>query len=323
MDDLSDPFAGTSYRTLGILGAGASARVYEVEHRTIHKRLVAKLLHLSFAEDPQVVERMLKEGRALASVQHPNLVEVVDFSYTDDGIPYLIMERLAGTDLRQALKETGPMPLKRALRYATQALSALHAAHSADIIHRDVKPENLFLHRLPSGRQAIKVLDLGLAKARELSERKPLGESEYPTEEGALVGTPHYMAPEQISNGEVDGRTDVYAMGCVLYELVTGVPPFDRHKTAPDILQAHLLEAPVPPSKRARRHALRVVDGLVLKALAKNQRDRYESAEEFEIAIRRTEVALRRALIPSLFLISAVVAASVTSALLWSMLPIR
>lgn len=309
MDELSDPFVDTPYRTLGLLGTGGAARVYEVEHRAIGKRLVAKLLHTSLADDPETVERMNREGRALVAAAHPNLVEVLDFQYTDHGVPYLVMERLVGNDLRQELSRTGPLPVLDALRYAQQALSALETAHRARIVHRDIKPENIFLHQLPSGTRVVKVLDLGLAKI--LGGRH----ADVGDDDRAPVGTPSYMAPEVLAGGPVDHRADIYAMGAVLYEMLAGSRPFEAPNNA-EGSSALVADRPEPPSARAGRRLPKRLNDLVMRALAKDPDARFQSAAEFEAALRRVEADLSRALSPSLVLLSAGLSGTLTFLLL-------
>jgi serine/threonine protein kinase len=321
---LADPFEDTPYSEIRRLGRGASAGVFEVEDRKLGKRFVAKLLHTWLADDPQVVERMLREGRALAKISHPHLVEIVSSGYTDGGLPYLIMERLIGCDLRGQLKN-GPLPLLDALQYCFQALSALHCAHCAGIVHRDIKPENIFLHRLPSGEVIVKILDLGLAKIRELGEGSRVPEAQYPTEEGERVGTPHYMAPEQIEGGEaIDGRADVYSLGVVLYELLAGSGPFDHYESASGVLQAHLHVQPEPLSKRSRRRIPRALELAVMKAMAKDPRQRFQSAAELEEELARIyQAEQKRILVAAPFILSAVLAGALTFGLLWSLFPLR
>lgn len=297
MDELTDPFADTPYRTLGLLGTGGAARVYEVEHRAIGRRLVAKLLHNSLADDRTTVERMNREGRSLVAAAHPHLVEVLDFDYTDEGVPYLVMERLVGCDLRQELSRVGPLPILDALRYAQQALSAFETAHRAHIVHRDIKPENIFLHQLAPGRRIVKVLDLGLAK---IVSGRP---SDIP--EDGLLGTPSYMAPELIERGQVDARTDVYAMGAVLYEMLAGSGPFDEHTTRAGILDAQVRREPAPLPVRSNRRLPSKLSDVVMRALAKDPARRFQSAAEFESALKRIETELTRSLTPSLVLLSA------------------
>jgi len=312
MDELTDPFADTPYRTLGLLGTGGAARVYEVEHRAIGKRLVAKLLHNSLAEDPATVERLNREGKALVAAAHPNLVEVLDFAYTDEGVPYLVMERLVGRDLRQELGGAGPLPVLEALRYAQQTLSALETAHRAHIVHRDIKPENLFLHQAGATR-VVKVLDLGLAKILQ-------GHHEETADDNAMVGTPNYMAPEVIESGRVDPRTDIYAVGVVLYEMLAGVGPFDEHTTRAGILDAHVHQEPAPLAARAGRRLPASLNRIVMKAMAKDPARRFQSAAEFEAALSQVEAELMRALSPALVLLSAGLCGTATFLLLRAVL---
>jgi serine/threonine protein kinase len=309
MDELSDPFADTPYRTLALLATGGAARVYEVEHRAIGKRLVAKLLHTSLADDPSTVERMSREGKALVAAAHPHLVEVLDFDYTDEGVPYLVMERLVGNDLRQELSRSGTLPVLDALRYTQQALSALETAHRAQIVHRDMKPENIFLHQLPDGARIVKVLDLGLAKI--LGGRY----ADLP-EDNAVVGTPSYMAPEAITTGRVDHRADVYAMGAVLYEMLSGTRP-EAYMRRPERGSRPEIAPRLPtPPPRARRRLPRSLEPIVTRALATDPNRRFQSAAEFESALRRIEAELARSLSPSLVFLSAGVAGVLTFLLL-------
>ena len=321
---LADRFDDTPYREIQRLGRGASASVFEVEHRELGNRFVAKLLHTWLADDPQVVERMLREGRALAKISHPHLVDILASGYTATGLPYLIMNRLVGCDLREELKK-GPLPLLDALRYCTQALSALHCAHSAGIIHRDVKPENIFLHRETSGEVTVKILDLGLAKIREHEEGSRFAEAQYPTEEGERVGTPHYMAPEQVEGGEpIDRRADVYALGLVLYEVLVGAGPFDHYESTAGILQAHLHVRPDPLSKRTSRRIPRDLEQAVMKATAKDPAQRFGSAAEMEEELARiTRAEELRSLVAAPFVLSAVLGGGLTFALLRFLFPLR
>jgi serine/threonine protein kinase len=319
MDEASDPFANTPYRTLAFLGTGGSALIYEVEHRSLRQRRVAKLLKESLADDPQVVERMWREGNALVAAAHPNLLEVFDFGYTDDGIPYLVTERLDGNDLRQELLRRGPLPLLEAIRYAEQAAAALETAHQKGIVHRDVKPENLFLHQKSPGVRELKVLDLGLAKMQGSAAES----QRYPTEEGTLVGTPHYMAPEVVRDEKIDHRVDVYALGAVLYEMLVGSGPFDHLKSAHRVLRAHVDVPPEPPSRRSTRRLPRSLDRVVLKALAKNARERFSSAAELEASLKQIEIELTQPIIPSIAALSALVTGSITFLVLWALFGVR
>lgn len=309
MDELTDPFVDTPYRTLGLIGTGGAARVYEVEHRAIGKRLVAKLLHNSLADDPATVDRMSREGRALVAAAHPHLVEVLDFAYTDEGVPYLVMERLVGCDLRQELSRNGPLPILEALRYAQQALSALEAAHRAHIVHRDIKPENLFLHQEPDRPRVLKVLDLGLAKIMK-------GRYANASDGDDWVGTPSYMAPEIIESNTSDFRADIYAMGAVLYETLSGVRPLGDLSNHSQIMEAHRSFSLPPLPIHGKRRLPSSLNRIVMKALSKDRDARFQSAAEFEAALRRVEIELTRSLNAGWVLLAAGVSGVVTFLLL-------
>jgi serine/threonine-protein kinase len=282
-------------------------------HRELGNRFVVKLLKAALADDRQAMDRMRLDGQALAALQgHPHLVDVLGLDYTDDVRPYLVMERLTGVDLRDELAK-GRLPVGRALRYVREAANGLAAAHERGIVHRDVKPENLFLV-LPE--RSIKVLDFGLAKVLDSAQAK-VAPLRYPTEGGMLVGTPPYTAPEQIMGERVDGRADVYALGVVLFELLTGKLPF-AGKTSGEVFRAHLRE-PVPKPSAQARGVPRAVDRLVQKAMATKPSARFASSADFERAVAecaRRVRGSRARLDAKWFALSALVGAVFTYALL-------
>jgi serine/threonine-protein kinase len=222
-----------------------------------------------------------------AKLQHQNVVRILDCGATVDGRPYLVLERLDGQTLADALDDTsaGYLPVERALDVAWQALCGLGHVHERKLVHRDVKPSNLFL----CSNGVVKVLDFGVAKMLvALTGVVPLAK---PTQRGAAVGTPKFMAPEQVRGRTIDSRADLYAMGVVLYLMVTGATPFQHHTEPADLLRAHLTEEPRPPSTVARQPIAAALDDVILRALAKDPDDRFRTAEEFASAI----AVLRRA----------------------------
>jgi serine/threonine-protein kinase len=282
--DEPDPFEGTPYRVVGMMRRGGTADLYEVVHRELGNRFALKLLSVVLAEDRQAQDRMRVDGQSLAALQgHPHLVSVFGFDYTDDVRPYLVMERLYGVDLRDELSRRGRLPVNEALRHVREAANGLGAAHERGIVHRDVKPENLFL-LLPE--RSIKVLDFGLAKILD-STRASVTPLRYPTESGTLVGTPQYTAPEQIMGDPVDGRADVYSLGVVLFELLTGKPPF-AGKTSLEQFTAHLT-APAPKPSAHAPGIPAAVDRLVQRAMAKRAKDRFADMADFEAAVTECE----------------------------------
>jgi serine/threonine-protein kinase len=225
------------------------------------------------------------EARAAVLVRHPHLVDTTDFDTTTDGRPFLVMELLEGGDLRAEITRLGQLSLRDAVRYLRETAEALAGAHEQGVVHRDLKPENIFLHQLSSGPRTVKVLDLGLAKIVDLGRRQNAKTRLCPTEKDMFVGTPEYVAPEQLLGRPVDHRADIYAMGVVLYELITGVRPFAQ---ATDPTGACLELVPAPPSKR-RRGIPRTLDRIVMKALERDPANRFQAALELERALARTE----------------------------------
>lgn len=282
-----DPLAGTPYRTLGPLGRGAMGEVVDAEHRALGKRVVVKLLHARLRSRPDLVDRMRLEGQALALLQHPNIVAVTDLGFTADDRPFLVMERLRGRTLRDELRARGSIPTPEALGMAAQALAGLAAAHDAGIVHRDVKLENLFVCDAADGApRALKILDFGLAKVIEVDgEARAPRPLEVPTAEGVALGTPRFFSPEQAAGDPVDGRTDVYAMGAVLYALIAGRGPFEHLHTVAELLDAHLSTPPEPPSRHAPQPVSAALDQAILKALAKLPEDRFQTARAFAGAL--------------------------------------
>jgi len=208
----------SAYRIVELTGVGGMGRVYRAEQLALGRSVAIKVIHPQLSNDDLFAERFYQEARAASALNHPNTVSVIDFGRTEDGMHYLVMEYLQGQDLSQVLL-AGPLSIARACAIGVDMLSALSEAHVNGIVHRDIKPENLFVEHLRSGRDVVKVLDFGIAKlATERSTTSTHGDE--------LVGTPEYMSPEQVRGEPVDGRSDLYATGVVLYELLTGKVPF-------------------------------------------------------------------------------------------------
>ena len=287
-----NPFEGTPYRAVRRLGAGGMGEVYEVEHEIVGKRMVAKVLRAELATDPGTVDRMRVEAQALARLDHPNIVSVSDFRATGDGRPFFVMERLDGCTLGQELRRRGAFTVEQAIDIARQVLKALTAAHGLGLVHRDIKLDNVFLHRTPAGDRIVKVLDFGVAKVLGGHGGRGPAPPSLPTAEGVIVGTPRYVSPEQVRGKDVDHRADIYGVGLMLYTLIAGRGPFDHVQGRKDLFLAHLTEEPDPPSKLAKQSVPNELDAAILRAIQKSPDDRYQTAESFEVAL--ASIASRR-----------------------------
>lgn len=267
------------YRICSLIGEGGMGAVYLAEHTHMRKRFALKLLHAQMADNEEVLARFRREAEAAAHVEHPNIIAATDFGQTDDGAFFLVLEYCDGTTLRDKL-EKGPFPAARALHVARQTAFALERAHQAGIVHRDLKPENVMLVAKGSDPDFVKVLDFGVARFDPPSGAT----AQFLTQVGTVMGTPSYMAPEQAVGDRVSHRADFYALGCVLYEMLTGFVPFSGDVL--ELLTKHIT-APVPPmSERAPGVVVPPpVEALVRKLLEKDANDRYPTARALIEAI--------------------------------------
>ncbi|MCX5745433.1 MAG: serine/threonine-protein kinase [Proteobacteria bacterium] len=259
-----DPLIGRvfeqRYEIRTTLGEGGMGTVYRGWQLSVDREVAIKVVHPSIASDRTAVKRFLREARLSSRLSQPNIVNVYDFGQTEDGILYLVMELLRGNTLGHELASTRAMPMRRVLTIALQLCDALQAAHSMGIIHRDLKPGNVVVLSDPPGRDLIKVLDFGLAKSL-ISESM----SSNVTNTNAILGTPLYMAPEQIEGKATDQRADIYALGCMLHQMLTGRPPF-LADNANMVLAAHLSD-PVPPLPATVPRALvGMIESMMAKA---------------------------------------------------------
>ncbi|WP_242360201.1 protein kinase [Anaeromyxobacter sp. SG17] len=273
-----DGVVADRYRLVELLGEGGMGRVYKAEHIRMGKTLALKLLREDFAREPTAAERFLAEARAVSRLSHPHTLAVFDFGEVGrQGGLYLAMEYVPGEDLAAALARSGPFPEARAREVGQQVLGSLAEAHDAGVVHRDVKPANVMLMRTRGGEDFVKVLDFGIASLRDdFAGGADAGA-------GAILGTPAYLAPEQARGSALDGRADLYALGCVLYELVAGRPPF----VAPSpmaVVKAHLSQEP-PPLASLAPGVSRAFADVVHRALAKRPQDRFPSADAMRAAL--------------------------------------
>ena len=269
-----------NYQVTRLLGEGGMGVVYQAEHPVIGRKVAIKLLHLSLAKDAEVVARFFNEARAIHTIRHENIVEIMDFGQTATGQPYFIMEFLGGEAMNDRLAR-GPMPPPQVAEIAGQICRALAAAHDKGIVHRDLKPHNVQLLTQPSGRIQAKLLDFGVAKIMNAAD---LSQS-VKTRTGSLMGTPLYMSPEQCKGaGELDHRTDIYSLGVMLYEMLAGRPPFVAEGVG-ELFALHMLQQPPPLTNFAPDTPPAMV-AAVMRALAKKPADRFASMEELRQAFQ-------------------------------------
>src|SRR5262245_25886431 len=269
-DTLIDQVFDGRYRVVRKLGTGGMANVYLAEDQELGRSVAIKMLDERHSQDEQFVERFRREAKNAAGLSHPNIVSIYDRGQAE-GTYYIAMEYLEGRTLKELLITRGPTPLAVAIDYARQILGALGFAHRHGIVHRDIKPHNVVV--APDGR--LKVTDFGIARS---------GTSQM-TETGSIIGTAQYLSPEQARGAPVTPASDIYSVGIVLYEMLTGQVPFTGD-TPLEIAMKHLSATPEPPSEQ-RPEVPHELDSIVLRALAKNPDDRYESADEMDADLAR------------------------------------
>jgi serine/threonine protein kinase len=262
-------FAG--YRILGVLGRGGMSVVYAAEHIRLGRMVALKLLTPALAADESFRERFMRESRLAATLDHPNIIPIYDAGEAE-GFLYIAMRHVEGPDLGEVLKENGQLPIGQTLFYIEQVAGGLDQAHEQGLVHRDVKPANILIAK-PSDR--VYLTDFGVVRATSSGGL---------TKTGYFLGTFEYAAPEQIEGKEVDGRTDLYALGCVVYEALSGEPPF-LADTEASVIHAHLVEP--PPRLTTKRPDLPLpINDVIATAMAKSKEDRFSSAGELVRALR-------------------------------------
>ena len=279
----ADPMVGSilggRYRIVKLLGEGGMGAVYVGEQQmgTKVRKVAVKTLHPHLSKDPKVKARFQREVGTIAELEHPNTIQVYDFGTTDEGLLYLVMEFVDGTNVADILEKNGAMDIGRVEKIMTQVCGSLEEAHSRGIVHRDLKPENVVLTERAGTKDFVKVLDFGIAKRSNEEDKQ----EQKLTQQGMVLGTPPYMSPEQFTGQPIDKRSDIYSLGVMMYEMICGRLPFDantawewatQHMTVPP----HALEstpngAKVPPRMKAA----------IMKALEKNKENRWSSVREF------------------------------------------
>jgi phosphate/phosphite/phosphonate ABC transporter binding protein len=268
------PMVGGKYKLGRLIGEGGMGAVYEAEHTGLGVRVAVKLLNEMFTTDPAALARFRREARAAAAIRHGNIVEVTDTGTDDEGVPFIVMELLEGESLSSLLRRERVLPAPTAVAVASQILAGLAAAHDKNVIHRDLKPGNIILARTPDGATQVKILDFGISKFNVGNTSADV------TATGAVVGTPRFMAPEQAKGQpDLDGRVDIYAVGVLLYRMVTGRLPFAA-KTQDEIIQLILEGRPAPP-RQLRPELSPELEKVILRAMAQEREDRYPDARVF------------------------------------------
>ncbi len=272
------------YEVEEVIGEGGMGCVFRAIQPRLKRAVCIKTLLPQFARDEQVMARFEREATTTATLKHPNIVAIIDVGRADDGSPYIVMEYVEGRPLRQVLRDEAPVPAARAIALVDQVLAGLAEAHANNIVHRDLKPSNVLVVALKDGSEHCKVLDFGIARvigSDGTDEAEP-----HLTRTGMMLGTPGYMAPEQISTGDFDHRADLYAAGVILFELLTGQRLF-RAPNETELLKKTLLEDAPKPSSRTANNIPAALDEVVLRAVSRDLKVRYASATDFREALTK------------------------------------
>jgi serine/threonine protein kinase len=279
-----DPLIGTtvdSYQVESVVGTGAMGIVYRGVHNVIGKAVAIKVLKPDYADDPEMVQRLVREARTVNAIRHPGIVDIFGFgTLPRSGQPYIVMDLLEGEPLDAFIAREAPVPVRTAGAILEELLSALHAAHQVGVVHRDLKPGNVFLEALPEGGFKLKVIDFGLARQADKA-----GGSIRPTNPGTLIGTPAFMAPEQVLGQKLSPATDLYAVGGIAYQLLTGHLPHEA-PSAIEVLSQKMSHDPIRP-KQWNPKLSDELDAWVMSMLAREIPDRLGDADEARRQLRR------------------------------------
>lgn len=281
-DDLTGTtLAGERYTLVRILGKGGMGYVYEAKHNVLRKRVAIKVLSRQFCNNEELVERFVREARSSSMLEHENVIDVTDFGTTPQGSVFICMELLQGESLGETIRSGGALSWQRAKPMILQVCRAMHVAHSKGVMHRDLKPDNCFRTKRGGNPDFIKVLDFGLAKVfgDDVSSSNNL------TQAGSLFGTPEYMSPEQAQGHTTDPRTDVYAVGTLLYEMMTARTPFVGDNFMQVLTQQVYDKPPRPLQVRLDADVSPELEKVILKTLAKDPKHRYQTIRELASAL--------------------------------------
>ncbi len=266
-----------SYRLLALVGKGGMGSVYRAEHVRLKRQVAVKVLSPDYVTNPTAVKRFFGEALAVNQIKHDHIVEVTDVNDYEDGPVYYIMELLEGRTLKEASTPGEPLPLPRALHIAMQVCDTLAAVHKGGIVHRDLKPDNIFLTTKNGTSDFAKILDFGVAKLMAETDSDAMVK----TSAGALLGTPDYMAPEQVMGKSIDHRADIYALGVIIYEMVTGKKPVAAGNIG-ELVYRHMTQKPIAPSQleELAYPIPAALDSLIMRCLSKDPSERPATAEE-------------------------------------------
>lgn len=281
---IQDPLIGTvlagNYEILEVLGQGGMGVVYRGKHSLMERIVAIKMLLSQLISDTNSVKRFQQESKAAARLKHPHIIDVYDFGISPAGQPYIVMEFLEGTPLSDLIKKEGQIGVERSIKLIAQACDALDHAHKQGVVHRDLKPSNIVLTQYDEEKDYVKVVDFGVAKLIEVGNNN---EGQRLTQAGEVCGSPVYMSPEQCMGQDLDARSDIYSMGIVLYETLTGKLPI-LGKTMVDTMSKHISEPPVPFNEaRPDLYIPERLEWVVLKAMAKDPAQRHQTMEEFKL----------------------------------------